>query len=78
MAGLLLFSVISVLYLVNAWQLSRGQFVLCLCVPLYIVYFSYIKSQKPSAYRFMILGSIFAICLPNILYCLIYFYKQAQ
>lgn len=51
------------LFVVEAWQESPTQAVLCVVLPFYLVYYAFIKSQRERPYRLVLMGSIFCFFL---------------
>lgn len=54
-----------VTFLVDAWKVSRGQFLLTLFVPFYVVYFAFIKAQRPWFIRALLVVCAALLFLPG-------------
>ena len=55
---------VAVVYLTEAIKVSKGQFLLSLLVPFYILYFALIKSNKPASVRITLFISIGIVMSP--------------
>jgi len=64
-AALVILLPVFIAFVVDAWKVSRGQFLLTLLVPFYVVYFAFVKAQRPWFIRALLVVCAALLFIPG-------------